>query len=66
MNKEKNPATNIPFCTILTLIFITLRLCNVITWSWGWVLAPLWMPLTLALIVYSSIIIAKKITIAKL
>ena len=26
----------------LSLIFITLRLCNVIRWSWIWVLSPLW------------------------
>lgn len=26
----------------LTLIFITLKLCKVITWSWGIVLLPLW------------------------
>ena len=26
----------------LGLIFITLRLCNVIRWSWIWVLSPMW------------------------
>lgn len=25
---------------ILTLIFVTLKLCNVIPWNWGWVLSP--------------------------
>lgn len=33
---------NIGFIGILTLIFITLKLCNVIAWSWIWVLSPLW------------------------
>ena len=28
------------FIETLQLIFITLRLCNVITWSWVWVLSP--------------------------
>ena len=28
------------FIETLQLIFITLRLCNVITWSWVWVLMP--------------------------
>jgi len=27
------------------LIFLTLKLCDVITWSWVWVTAPLWIPL---------------------
>jgi len=27
---------------LLTIVFITLRLCGVIDWSWWWVLSPLW------------------------
>ncbi len=27
---------------LLGIVFITLKLCGVITWSWFWVLAPLW------------------------
>lgn len=30
--------------TLLTVAFVVLKLCNVITWSWWWVLAPLWIP----------------------
>ena len=26
----------------LALIFITLKLCGAIQWSWWWVLSPLW------------------------
>ncbi len=32
----------IGFPGLLTLIFITLKLCSVIDWSWWWVLGPLW------------------------
>ena len=32
------------FPTLLTIAFIVLKLCDVITWSWLWVLAPLWIP----------------------
>lgn len=34
----------IGFCGLLTIVFITLKLIGVISWSWWWVLAPLWMP----------------------
>lgn len=34
--------SNIGFTGLLTLLFIVLKLCNVITWSWWWVLSPLW------------------------
>ena len=33
----------IGFLGLLTLIFITLKLCEVISWSWLWVLAPMWL-----------------------
>lgn len=35
------------FTTLLTVAFIVLKLCNVITWSWWWVLSPLWIPVVL-------------------
>lgn len=38
------------FLCILTLIFITLKLTNYIDWSWWWVLAPLWIPLSIVLV----------------
>ena len=38
------------FSTLLTVAFIVLKLCNVIEWSWLWVLAPLWIPIALALV----------------
>ena len=38
------------FPTLLTIAFIVLKLCNVITWSWLWVLAPLWIPTVIILL----------------
>lgn len=31
------------FISALTLIFITLKLCGVIAWTWVWVLSPIWL-----------------------
>lgn len=30
------------FIGLLALLFIALKLANVITWSWLWVLSPVW------------------------
>jgi len=30
------------FIVLLTIVFIVLKLCHVIEWSWVWVLSPLW------------------------
>lgn len=32
----------IGFTGTLTIVFIVLKLCNVIDWAWRWVLAPIW------------------------
>lgn len=48
MSRQKNEIVvsgGISFLPALALIFITLKLCNVIDWSWWWVLAPIWMPI---------------------
>ena len=44
MNDNKSTATSggIGFTGLLTIAFIVLKLCNVITWSWWWVLSPIW------------------------
>lgn len=50
--KSNNPVGGgIGFCGLLTIVFITLKLTGVITWSWWWVLAPLWAPVAVALII---------------
>lgn len=35
-------AGGIGFCGLLTIAFIILKLCGVITWKWIWVFSPLW------------------------
>jgi len=39
------------FCGLLTIVFVTLKLLGKIDWAWGWVLAPLWIPVAIAIIV---------------
>lgn len=46
------------FSTLLTIAFIVLRLCNVIDWAWVWVLAPLWIPLALYLLLSLIVVVA--------
>lgn len=35
--------------TLLTIVFVALKLCGVISWSWWWVTCPLWGALAIAL-----------------
>lgn len=41
----------IGFAGLLAVAFIVLKLIGVITWSWWWVLAPLWVTAVLAVAV---------------
>jgi len=36
---------------LVPVIFIALKLTSVIDWSWGWVLAPIWIPVLAAVVV---------------
>lgn len=57
-NLQKTSSGGFPFLAILSLIFITLKLCSVISWSWWWVLVPIWGPaaIVIALILINLII----------
>ena len=41
-NIERTANNSIGFTGLLTIVFITLKLCGVISWGWIWVLSPLW------------------------
>jgi hypothetical protein len=42
------------FLGALTLIFITLKLTGFIGWSWLWVVAPIWLPVTVLFVMAAS------------
>ena len=50
-NNKNNTRGGIGFCGLLTIAFIILKLCNVITWSWVWVLSPLWISFILIVLI---------------
>lgn len=43
---------------LLLVAFIVLKLTGVITWSWWWVLAPLWIPALFVLAAFALVIVA--------
>lgn len=56
---EKTSSSGIGFTGLLTILFIGLKLTGYITWSWMWVLSPLWISLVLgALIMIVALVFA--------
>ena len=39
---ESSSSNGIGFTGLLSIVFITLKLLGKITWSWWWVLSPIW------------------------
>lgn len=61
-NKNVNIRLGGGFFTTLGLVFIVLKLLDIITWSWLWVLSPFWIPFVIGIIlVILSIIFGKKL-----
>lgn len=52
MSKENNnnSSRGLGFTGALTIAFIVLKLCGVISWSWLWVLAPIWISVAITLV----------------
>ena len=52
------------FTGALTILFIGLKLGNVIHWSWWWVLSPIW--ISLSIVLFILLIVAIVFLIAEL
>ena len=50
MENKTEYSYGIGFSGLLTIAFIVLKLCNVIKWSWWWVISPLWISLVASVI----------------
>lgn len=64
MGKKQNNASSVgsalgrsikESCYFLTILFCTLRACDVINWSWFWIMSPIFFSWVLALIGFSIV-----------
>lgn len=61
--EEKKTTINggIGFSGALTIAFVILKLLGKISWSWWWVISPLWISWSIALILATILIVIKVI-----
>ena len=50
MSKSSNSSGGIGFVGMLTILFIALKLTGIISWSWLWVLAPVWIAASVGIV----------------
>ena len=58
MTSKTETTGGVSAISLLGIAFIVLKLCGVIDWSWWWVTAPFWMPITLLLMVLITGLVA--------
>ena len=50
-------SSGIGFTGLLTIVFIAMKLMGVISWSWLWVLSPIWISFLIAMVIIIPIAI---------
>ena len=50
-NYMDDNSKGISFCGLLAILFIALKLTGFISWSWLWVLSPIWIPTVIGIVI---------------
>lgn len=56
-NNVSSSGGGVGFLGLLTVLFVGLKLTHVIAWSWWWVLAPLWLPVAVFIVVIVTLVV---------
>lgn len=51
MSGKSQQSGGIGFCGLLAILFIGLKLTGYITWSWIWVLFPIWITISIGMVI---------------
>lgn len=59
MANDVKASGGIGFGGLLTIVFIVLKLTKVIDWSWWWVTCPLWIPITIYVVLVIIVLLIR-------
>jgi len=59
MSDNSSSSSDIGFTGLLTVVFIVLKLCKVIAWSWWWVLSPIWISIAVVILIFIIVLLIK-------
>ena len=63
VNVSSSSSSGIGFVGLLTIVFIVLKLLGKITWSWWWVLSPLWISTGLVILILLGVFLGVIISV---
>ena len=58
--KQTTVSGGVGFVGLLTIAFIVLKLLGIITWSWVWVLSPIWIDAILVIVLLAVVLLANR------
>lgn len=50
--KKNSDNISLGVLDVIAIVFIILKLLDIIAWSWIWVLAPIWIPVCIVVIIW--------------
>ena len=61
MQKKKTKKANLGFAGAITVLFVLLKFIGAVSWSWLWVLSPLWITAMFFAVIFGAILIGGRI-----
>ncbi len=65
MNKKKVRNGGMGIVSFLTVLFVVLKVTGAISWSWLWVLFPIWISVICAILLFGIVLVSGKIAKGK-
>ncbi len=65
MDKKKAQNGGMGIVSFLTILFIILKVANVIEWSWIWVFSPIWISAICAVLLVGVVLVVGRIAKGK-
>ena len=60
-NKSKKRSKSMGLCGSLVILFIILKIMDIISWSWLWVFSPIWITLITCVVAFGLILVVGRI-----
>jgi hypothetical protein len=62
MSNTSSSSGGVGFLGMLTILFVGLKLADVIDWSWWWVLSPMWIGVATLVVIGGVVVVVSVLT----
>ncbi len=65
MDKRRSRRSRLGIISFLTVLFVVLKVADIISWPWIWVFSPVWISAICAVVIFGIILVGGRITKGK-